>query len=67
MAAFLIAAVAPLAHSATFVVTTTADSGAGSLRQAITSANATPAVADNINFNLAGAGPHTPQPRPCPS
>ena len=38
---------------ATFVVTTNGDSGAGSLRQAITSANAT-SGADVIQFNLPG-------------
>ena len=42
---------------ATFTVTTIADSGAGSLRQAITSANAA-AGADTITINL-GAGLHT--------
>ncbi len=68
MLALLIAAAAPLARSATFVVTTTADGGAGSLRQAITSANATAAVTDNINFNVAGSGPHTITPiTPLPS
>src|SRR5262245_43530737 len=42
----------------TLVVTNTSDSGAGSLRQAILSANLTPSVADVINFNIPGAGPH---------
>ncbi len=42
----------------TFVVTTTADSGAGSLRQALTDANALPGL-DTITFNITGAGPHT--------
>jgi hypothetical protein len=46
------------AHAATFTVTNTNDAGAGSLRQAITNANATPA-ADVVNFNIPGAGPHT--------
>lgn len=41
---------------ATFTVTTTADSGAGSLREAITRANATPA-ADTILFALPTADP----------
>ncbi len=45
----------------TFMVTTTADAGAGSLRQAILDANATPG-ADLIHFNIAGAGPHTISP-----
>lgn len=40
-----------------YPVTTTADSGAGSLRAAITSANANPG-ADTISFNIAGTGPH---------
>ena len=39
------------AAAATYSVTTTADSGAGSLRQAIAEANGTPA-ADTINFNV---------------
>ena len=46
------------AEAATFTVTTNADSGAGSLRQAITDANANPG-ADTINFNIPGAGVHT--------
>lgn len=47
---------------ATFVVDTTADSGPGSLREAIVGANANDAVApvdDEILFNIAPAGPHT--------
>lgn len=43
--------------AATFDVTTTADSGAGSLRQALLDANATPG-ADVIDF-LLGSGPQT--------
>jgi hypothetical protein len=46
------------AAAATFTVNTTADSGAGSLRQAILDANAA-AGADIIQFAIAGAGPHT--------
>jgi parallel beta-helix repeat protein len=42
--------------AATFTVTTTADSGAGSLRQAILDAN-TAAGADTIDFNILGSGP----------
>ncbi len=42
-------------QAATFTVTTTNDSGAGSLRQAILSANAT-AGTNRIVFNLSGAG-----------
>ncbi|RKH33614.1 hypothetical protein D7Y13_05495 [Corallococcus praedator] len=44
--------------AATFTVTNTADSGAGSLRAAITSANAA-AGADTIAFNIPGAGVQT--------
>ncbi len=42
----------------TYTVSTTADSGVGSLRQAIIDANAN-GGADNISFSIAGAGPHT--------
>ncbi len=45
----------------TFGVTTTADSGMGSLRQAILDANIT-SGADTITFNIPGAGPYTLQP-----
>ncbi len=51
-------AMASTTHAATYTVTNTADSGAGSLRQAITDANAN-GGADTIEFNIAGAGPHT--------
>jgi hypothetical protein len=45
------------AEAAGFVVTNTADSGAGSLRQAILNANANGAgVVDTITFNIAGSG-----------
>jgi hypothetical protein len=44
--------------AATFTVTTTADSGVGSLRQAILDANAA-AGADTIAFNIVGGGVHT--------
>ena len=50
----------PTAQAATFTVTNTNDSGAGSLRQAITDANAT-AGTDTITFDVTGAGPHTIQ------
>ncbi|HEV8327822.1 MAG TPA: DUF4347 domain-containing protein, partial [Nitrospiraceae bacterium] len=43
---------------ATFTVTTTSNSGANSLRQAINNANAA-AGTDTIVFNIAGAGLHT--------
>ena len=44
--------------AATFTVTTEADSGAGTLRQAITEANAT-GGADTIEFNIPGGGVRT--------
>ena len=47
----------PLA-AATFTVTNTNDSGAGSLRAAIESANTAPGL-DDITFGIAGAGVHT--------
>ncbi len=58
--AVLSAALVPTeaARAATFTVTTTADSGAGSLRAAITSANAT-TTPDLIQFNIPGTGPFT--------
>src|SRR5256885_52595 len=43
----------------TYTVTTTADSGAGSLRQAINDANASADPSNLITFNLAGGGMHT--------
>jgi uncharacterized repeat protein (TIGR01451 family) len=49
---------APAALAATFTVTTTADSGPGSLRQAINDANAAGA-GNTIAFAIPGAGPHT--------
>jgi titin len=42
----------------TFTVTNTADSGAGSLRWAITNANANPGP-NTINFNISGTPPYT--------
>jgi Calx-beta domain len=58
----------PSASAATtFTVTNTNDSGAGSLRQAITNANAA-AGADMIVFNIPGAGAHTIAPsQPLPT
>src|SRR5438874_2131308 len=50
--------VAAVAEGATLTVTTTADSGAGSLRQAILDANAA-AGTDTIAFNIPGAGVQT--------
>jgi len=43
----------------TIQVTTTANDGAGSLREAIVAANATPGTPSEIVFNIAGSGPHT--------
>jgi hypothetical protein len=45
----------------TYTVTSTADSGAGTLRQAILDANANPG-ADTIAFNVTGSGVHTISP-----
>jgi len=50
-----------LSRGATFVVTNTADAGAGSLRQAILNANLS-AGADVIQFNVPGSGAHTISP-----
>ena len=44
---------------ATYTVTNTNDSGAGSLRAAITSANASVGVTDTIAFNIGGGGVKT--------
>ncbi|TMB81501.1 MAG: hypothetical protein E6J39_10770, partial [Chloroflexi bacterium] len=53
-------AVSPVS-AMTFTVTTTADSGSGSLRQAILDANASLGT-DTIAFNIPGPGAHTIQP-----
>lgn len=47
------------AEAATYIVTTTNDSGAGSLRQAILDANATDGVDDVIEFDIPAAGVQT--------
>lgn len=47
------------AYAATFTVTNIGDSGAGSLRQAITDATAAAAGDHVVAFNIPGAGPHT--------
>ncbi len=49
------------AWAANLVVTNTADSGPGSLRQALLDANATPEL-DGIGFAVPGAGPHVIRP-----
>ena len=58
-ALFFVAASVP---AATFTVTNTNDSGAGSLRQAIDDANASPG-GDTIDFNIPGGGVHTITPQ----
>ena len=45
-------------NAATYTVTNTNDAGAGSLRQAITSANSNPMDADNIVFNIPNTDPN---------
>ncbi len=61
LAAVLFTAAAALATANTYTVTSTADSGAGTLRQAITDANGNPG-ADTIAFNIVGSGVHTVAP-----
>ncbi len=58
LASVLLAAVPGVSGAATFTVTSTADAGPGTLRQAILDANAA-AGADTIAFNIVGAGVHT--------
>ena len=53
--------VSPSAFVSTFTVTNTNDAGAGSFRQALLDANASPGE-DLIQFAIPGAGPHTIQP-----
>ena len=50
----LFAAGATALSAATFNVTSTADSGAGSLRDAITQANASTGTADTVTFGVTG-------------
>ena len=54
----LVYTAAAVLPAATFTVTSTADSGAGTLRQAITDANNAAGV-DTVAFNIVGGGPHT--------
>ncbi len=49
----------PIALSATFTVTTTADAGDGSLRQAILDANANVRIVDTIRLQIPGVGVRT--------
>ncbi len=58
LAALVLALLAAPLSATTFTVTTSADSGAGSLRQAILDANANPG-ADTIEFNIVGSGVQT--------
>lgn len=59
LAAFCLILAGLPASAATFTVTTTADSGPGSLRQAILDSNANGnSELDTISFNIPGAGPH---------
>ncbi len=60
IALFVFAGTAPVAAQTTFTVTRTADSGPGTLRQALTDAdNGSGLPADVIEFALSGPGPHT--------
>lgn len=58
---FLLWLAAASTAAVTFTVTNAADSGAGSLRQAILDANASPGL-DMIAFNIIGSGVHTISP-----
>ena len=58
IAAWILGIAGPTLSASTFTVTNTNDSGAGSLRQAILDANASPGL-DTIQFNIAGSGVHT--------
>ncbi len=66
--AMLASLIAAPAFAATFTVTNTADSGAGSLRQAMLNANAiqvtggTACASHTIVFAIPGSGPHTIRP-----
>lgn len=53
-----LASLAERATAATFIVTSTADGGPGSLRQAILDANANAGLFDTIAFAIPGPGPH---------
>ncbi len=50
----------PVGGQITYMVTTTADSGPGSLRQAILSANSNVSlILDTVQFDITGVGPHS--------
>jgi hypothetical protein len=67
-ALWLIATTALSAWCATHVVSNTNDTGSGSLREAILSANLSTNIPDIIHFNIPGPGPHTLSPlTPLPS
>ena len=51
--------VSPIRGDNIFTVTNTADNGPGTLRWAITNANANSGVVNYIYFNIAGTAPHT--------
>ncbi|MEO8071976.1 MAG: FG-GAP-like repeat-containing protein [Acidobacteriota bacterium] len=61
---FLLVLLTVSASAATYQVTNTADSGAGSLRQAVSDANGT-ATNDTINFNIPPANPNCDANRIC--
>ncbi len=56
--ALVLCLAAPAAFGNTYTVTSTADSGAGTLREAIMDANANPG-GDTIQFGIVGSGVHT--------
>ncbi len=58
LALAVVLSAASLASATIFTVTTTSDSGAGSLRAAVVSANAVPGP-HTIAFNIPGSGPHS--------
>lgn len=58
----LVAFLPAFALAATFTVTSTADSGPGTLRQAIVDANICATGPHTIAFNIPGTGPHLIQP-----
>ena len=59
LAAIVLLLTTAFAQAATFTVTSAGDSGAGTLRQAITDSNAAGPGPNLIDFNISGAGTHT--------